>query len=248
MAESARLSRSALANNSRKQRFLATVVPTCNDHDFFRIMRLRPSLATTGLLLTGAFASLLTPGAAQAVLNCTFGNTGACTGSPEGNLQFSDFSFTGQGAEGVDSIQISQTGPGEIYTIAFTAGGVGQFDTDARLNFKVTPLNGYTLNSAGASSTVNTFDNPLFSFVYSAANLPTLTTSGDTILPVPFSAPQTSSDIVLEWNNPTATASGSSIFISLQAPQTVPGPLPIIGAASAFGFARKLRQRTRRAG
>ncbi len=248
MAESARLSGSALANNSRKQPLLANLVPTRNAHDFFRIMRLRLSLATTGLLLAGAVASMLAPGAAQAVLNCTFGSSGACTGSPEGNLQFSNFSFTGGGAEGVDNIQISQTGPGEIYTIAFNAAGGGQFDTDAKLNFKVTPLNGYTLKSAGASSTVNTFDNPLFSFVYSAANLPSLTTNGNTILPVPFSAPQTSSDIVLEWNNPNATASGSSIFISLQAPQTVPGPLPILGAASAFGFARKLRQRTRRAG
>ena len=211
-------------------------------------MRLSLSLATTSLLLTGATASILAPSAAKAVLNCTFGNSSICTGSPVGNFQFSDFSFTGQGAEGVDNIQISQTGPGEIYTIAFTAAGGGQFDTDAKLNFKVTPLNGYTLKSAGASSTVNTFDTPLFSFVYSAANLPTLTTSGNTILPVPFSAPQTSSDIVLEWNNPNATASGSSIFISLQAPQTVPGPLPILGAASAFGFARKLRQRTRPAG
>lgn len=210
------------------------------------IMRLKPSLASAGLLFSGALLTLLAPSASKAVLNCTFGNTSAC-GSPESNLLFSNFSFSGAGAEGVDNIQISKTGPGEIYTIAFTAGGVGQFDTDATLNFTITPINGYTLKSAGASSTVNTFDNPLFSFTYNASNLPTLTTNGNTISPQPFSAPNTSSNVILSWNNPNATASGSSMFVSLQAPATVPGPLPLLGAASAFGFARKLRHRSRTA-
>lgn len=209
-------------------------------------MRLKPSLASSGLLLAGALVTLLAPGASKAVLNCTFGNTSTCA-SPEGNLVFSNFSFSGGGAEGVDNIQISQTGPGEIYTIAFNAAGGGQFDTDATLNFTITPINGYALSAAGASSTVNTFDNPLFSFVYNASNLPTLTTSGNTISPVPFSAPTSSSNIVLSWNNPNATASGTSLFVSLQQqpPATVPGPLPLLGAASAFGFARKMRSRTR---
>ncbi len=209
-------------------------------------MRLKPSLASSGLLLAGALVTLLAPGASKAVLNCTFGNTSSC-GSPEGNLLFSNFSFSGGGAEGVDNIQISQTGPGEIYTIAFNAAGGGQFDTDATLNFTVTPINGYALSAAGASSTVNTFDNPLFSFVYNSSNLPTLTTSGNTVSPVPFTAPNTSSNIVLSWNNPSATASGTSLFVSLQQqpPATVPGPLPLLGAASAFGFARKMRNRTR---
>jgi hypothetical protein len=218
-----------------------------NANPAFRIMSLKRFLASSGLLLTGALLPLLAPGNAKAVLNCTFGNTGACTGTPEGNLQFSNFSFSGNGAEGVDSIQISQTGPGEIYTIAFNAGGIGQFDTDATLNFTITPINGYTLGSGGASSTVNTFDNPLFNFVYTSSNLPTLTTAGNTLAPVPFTAPNTSSNIVLSWNNPNATASGTSLFVSLQQqpPATVPGPLPLLGAASAFGFARKLRNRTR---
>ena len=218
-----------------------------NANPAFRIMSLKRFLASSGLLLTGALLPLLAPGNAKAVLNCTFGNTGACTGTPEGNLQFSNFSFSGNGAEGVDSIQISQTGPGEIYTIAFNAGGIGQFDTDATLNFTITPINGYTLGSGGASSTVNTFDNPLFNFVYTSSNLPTLTTAGNTIPPVPFTAPNTSSNIVLSWNNPNATASGTSLFVSLQQqpPATVPGPLPLLGAASAFGFARKLRNHTR---
>ena len=210
-------------------------------------MSLKLSLASTGLLLAGALLPLLAPGDAKAVLNCTFGNTGACTGSPEGNLQFSNFSFSGNGAEGVDNIQISQTGPGEIYTVAFNAGGVGQFDMDATLNFTITPINGYILDAGGASSTVNTFDSPLFSFVYTSDNLPTLTTNGNTIAPVPFTAPKSSSNVVLSWNNPAATASGTSFFVRLQQqpPATVPGPLPLLGAASAFGFARKMRNRTR---
>jgi hypothetical protein len=208
-------------------------------------MRLKPTLASSGLLVSAAVLSLLSPGASKAVLNCTFGNTSACS-SPEDNLLFSDFSFTGDGAEGVDNIQISKTGPGEIYTIAFNAAGGGQFDTDAKLKFKITPLNGYILSAAGASSTVNTFDDPLFSFVYSANNLTQITTSGNTVSPVSFLSPKTYSDIFLEWDNPNATASGTSLFVSLQKQgPNVPGPLPLLGAASAFGFARKLRNRTR---
>lgn len=210
-------------------------------------MRLKRSLAAPGLLVAGALVSLLAPSTAKAVLNCTFGNTTACTSSAEGNLQFSNFSFSGTGAEGVDAIQVSQTGPGEIYTIAFNAGGVGQFDSEATLNFTITPINGYTLSAAGVSSTVNTFDNPLFSFNYTSGNLPSLTTSGNTVSPVPFSAPLTSSDIVIKWSEASATASGTSFNLSLQPPSTtpVPGPLPILGAASAFGFSRRIRNRSR---
>ena len=214
-------------------------------HQLLSIMRLKPTLASSGLLLSAALISLVAPSESKAVLNCTFGNTSGCS-SPESNLSFSNFSFTGGGAESVDGIQISKTGPGEIYTIAFNAAGGGQFDTDAALNFKITPINGYRLSAAGASSTVNTFDNPLFSFVYTSSNLPKLTTNGNTITPLPFTAPKTTSNILLSWNNPSATASGTSLFVKLeQGPTTVPGPLPLLGAASAFGFARKMRNRTR---
>ena len=51
-------------------------------------------------------------------------------------------------------------------------------------------------------------------------------------------------------------ASGSSIYVATegglsiaQLPSTpVPGPLPVAGAATAFGFSRKLRRRLRAAG
>lgn len=208
-------------------------------------MSLKLISASSGLLVAGALLSVLAPSSAKAVLNCTFGSTAGCTSSPESNLQFSNFSFSGAGVESADAIQISKTGPGESYTIALNAAGGGQFDADANITYKLTPLNGYKLKLYGASSTVNVLDSPLFSFVYNGSNLPsTLTTTGNTVGPVNFSSPLTSSDIVLTWNNGASTASGTSFFVSLEAPSTVPGPLPLLGAASAFGFARKLRKRT----
>lgn len=54
-------------------------------------------------------------------------------------------------------------------------------------------------------------------------------------------------------------ASGSNIYAATEGglsiaqqsdptPSAVPGPLPLFGAASAFGFSRKLRRRLRAAG
>jgi hypothetical protein len=45
-------------------------------------------------------------------------------------------------------------------------------------------------------------------------------------------------------------ATGSGVSIAQQSgptPSAVPGPLPLFGAASAFGFSRKLRRRLRAA-
>ena len=201
-------------------------------------MRLRLSLATTGLLA---------PGAAKATLNCTFGNTSACTSSAESNLQFTSFSFSGGGAESADTIQIQKVGPGEIYTIAFNAANQGQFDTKAALNFSIAPINGFNLNTAQASSTVQGLVSPPFTFNYTSSNLPSFSTSGNLTPVYNFSSPLSSSNILINWDS-AYSASGTTLTVSLQKAPAVPGPLPILGAASAFGFARKLRQRTRRAG
>jgi hypothetical protein len=210
-------------------------------------MRLRPSLATTALLLAGALTSVLAPEAAKATLNCTFGNTSACTSSAESNLQLTNFSFSGGGAESADTIQIQKVGPGEVYTIAFNAANQGQFDTQANLNFSIAPINGFNLSTAQASSTVQGLVSPPFAFNYTSSNLPSFSTSGNLTSVYNFSSPLTSSNILIDWNS-AYTASGTTLTISLQKAPSVPGPLPILGAASAFGFARKLRQRTRPAG
>lgn len=242
-----RCGRSALANISRKQTFLARIGRKYNANDPFRIMRRRSSSAKAGLLLAGIAASLLAPGDAKAVLNCTFGLTGACTSSPESNLKFSNFSFSGTGAEAADSIQIQKVGPGEIYTIALTAANQGQFDTSANLSYKITPINGYKLLSAQASSTVQGLVSPPFSFNYTSSNLPAFSTSGNTTSIFPFASPLSSSDIAINWAS-SYTASGTTLTVSLQKAPSVPGPLPLLGAASALGCARRLRRRTRSAG
>lgn len=213
-------------------------------HRLLSIMRLKPTLTCSGLLLSAALISLLAPGNAKAVLNCTFGNTSGCTGSPESNLQFSDFSFSGTGAENADSIQIQKVGPGETYTIAFNAENAGQFDTSASLNFKISPINGFLLNLAQANSTVQGLVTPPFTFNYTSSNLPSFSTNGSATSIYSFAAPLTSSNILIDWNS-TNTASGTTLTVSLQKAPSVPGPLPLLGAASAFCFARKMRNRTR---
>lgn len=234
----------SFANSSGNLLFFAMMAWKSNANPAFRIMSLKRSLASMGLLLTGALLPLLAPGNAKAVLNCTFGNTAGCTGGPESNLQFSDFSFSGSGAENADSIQIQKVGPGEIYTIAFNAENAGQFDTSASLNFKISPINGFLLNQAQANSTVQGLVTPPFTFNYTSSNLPSFSTSGSASSIYSFADPLSSSNILIDWNS-TNTASGTTLTISLQKAASVPGPLPLLGAATAFGFARKLRNRTR---
>lgn len=42
---------------------------------------------------------------------------------------------------------------------------------------------------------------------------------------------------------PTAYATVDDLVLGQAAPASVPGPLPLIGAATAFGFSRRLRSR-----
>jgi MYXO-CTERM domain-containing protein len=52
---------------------------------------------------------------------------------------------------------------------------------------------------------------------------------------------------VITWSNSTGLSTGATFFLSLDndtpPPFGVPGPLPLFGAAAAFGVSRRLRQR-----
>ena len=68
---------------------------------------------------------------------------------------------------------------------------------------------------------------------------PLVSIDGDPVGPVPLSG--TSISVTDSWDlNP---ATGTIMAISNTYTQTVPGPLPLLGAGAAFGFSRRIRNR-----
>jgi hypothetical protein len=211
-----------------------------------RLKRLIP----TGLVAGAAAASALYAGNAQAV-QCTFGNLSACN-TTVGNVTFSDFTRTNPGSDGADANDtINVLNPvGNIYTISpsfqSTGGILGGPIALSGLSFKATTASGYSLlNMKSNSDVVNSFGlNSIYFDTTADVMATSLYTTGNQAGPNPFDTNSTAANILTNWylDTPADAANGYSLTITIQ--QTpVPGPLPVMGAASAFCFSRKLRRR-----
>lgn len=200
--------------------------------------RFRPSGLLASAALAFAAASALDGGQASAALSCTFGNPTNCL-STETNLTFSNFSYTGDGIDTSDNIQIQALSP-TFYSITFTPGGTGgNFDGTANIPFTISTANGYTFKNAAAASTMA--PGTPFVFNYNSASLAApLTTSGSQSPYQNITTPSTA-NIVLSWSAGSNFAQGTAFYINLNPP--VPGPLPLAGASAAFFASRRLRSR-----
>lgn len=204
---------------------------------------LTPGRLLARVALGGALIGSLSAGTAKATLNCTFGSTSGCTSSPEVNLSFSNFSFSGSGAESADAIQIQKSGI--YYIISLTAGGTGSFDTSANLSFDISALNGYKLETAAANSTMAPLTNFVFTYASDKFAAPgNITTQGSFSSFINFLPNTSSATITLSWGAVGgAVAQGTAFYFTMSDPDPVPGPLPLLGAATAFGLSRRLRRR-----
>ena len=178
----------------------------------------------------------------------------------ENNVQFSNFSFSGYTPNATDVFELSGYSNGAgIVTLDFVpdrfTATVGSFTYTVTL--LPTPLFYYTFNQASASANAPFLDS-LSSVTTSLASsgLPvsaTYTKTGETesSTRVAFN-PQLRSQIFTQSFNinpasaPDRVTAVSGLWIAKANP--VPGPLPLLGAATAFGLSRKLRCRIRSAG
>ena len=178
----------------------------------------------------------------------------------ENNVQFSNFSFTGYNPSNDDEFELSGFSNGAgIVTLNFKperfTATVGSFTYTVTL--LPTPLFYYTFNAASASANApflndgSTVTTSLASsgLLVSALYTKTGQTAGSNL--VAFN-PQLRSQIFTQSFNinpaspPDRVTAVSGLWNARANP--VPGPLPLLGAATAFGLSRKLRCRIRSAG
>jgi len=212
------------------------------------------SRLTTGLALGGALLLGVSSGKAGATPTCTFGTISSCN-TTIGNLTFTNFTLTDAGTpNGIDNddeITISQLSP-TSYAInssfvrnpsTYLASPSGQY------SFRVTTTSPRDLNQAA----LNSITVPEGNFTYTYALTPSigsafsLISAGTPAGPTSFESTTLSTDVVITWSNSTGLSTGATFFLSLDndtpPPFGVPGPLPLFGAAAAFGVSRRLRQR-----
>jgi hypothetical protein len=207
------------------------------------------------LLLTPACLS----GSAHAA-TCFLSNLSACDVTENG-VQFSGFSFTGFTPSLNDSFSITgySDRAGEV-NLQFSPSRANQIALSGSFTYTVslvpTALFKYTFDEAFTQNSVNSF---------SGANATTATLSAPG-LPSPATYTRTGSNIStasgqfqpqltsrtftqsFTFNPTTASASLAIVNGSWTAKANpVPGPLPLLGAATAFGLSRKLRSRIRSA-
>ncbi|MCP9901395.1 hypothetical protein KBZ12_06520 [Cyanobium sp. Cruz CV13-4-11] len=210
------------------------------------------------LLLTPACLS----GSAHAA-TCFFSNLSACNVTENG-VQFSGFTFTGFTPGLSDSLQIAgfSNRGGEV-NLLFNPSRANQISLNASINYTVTliptPLFNYTFDEAFTGGGVNSFSGTNAATVTLSA--PGLTSPATFTRTGSFASattgsfqPQLTSQTFTQsftFNPTTLSASLNAVVGSWTASANpvpgVPGPLPLLGAATAFGLSRKLRSRIRSA-
>lgn len=207
------------------------------------ITRLATSRAATCLALGGTLALTLGAGSANAALNCTFGTISSCAGTI-GKLTFSNFNATGS-YENNDTLNISVNSLG-IYNILASFSPGTSVTGSGDYSFDVAAAPGYSLDGAAVNSTVDLFGTGgPFVFTTSLSGFapnPMVSTAGSSAT---AASTNSSTSALITWDNGGGSKKGESSLLQLTTnppTQTVPGPLPILGAASAFGFSRKLRR------
>ena len=205
------------------------------------------------LLLTPACLS----GSAHAA-ECFFSDLSACNVTENG-VTFSNFSFTGFTPASTDSFVIagSSDRSGEV-NLQFNPSRKNQ-SLNGSFQYTVslipTTLFKYTFDEAFTQNTVNSFsgtNNTTATLSAPGLTSATYTRTGSNLAATPGTfQPQLTSRTFTQsftFNPTTASASLVSVVGSWTAKANpVPGPLPMLGAATAFGLSRKLRSRIRSA-
>ena len=198
-------------------------------------------------------APILSAGSSQAASgSCSLASLASCNITLD-NVQYSGFSFAGFTAAPGDTFNLAGFASGAgIVSLSFTPDRVVDIPAGS-FAYTATLLSGRTFNQAQANLTGSTLGGGDYSTTLSAAQLPTSATSnggaGSFKSFNPGFSTQTFSQ-TFNFNFVSAPDSVSQVGASFTAqqpapPSGVPGPVPLLGAAAAFGFSRKLRSRIR---
>jgi hypothetical protein len=216
-----------------------------------------PMHSAAKLLLPLLLAPALLPGSAHAFITCN-APLNSCSGT-DNNVIFSNFSFSEYTPNPLDRIILSGNSDGSgAVTMVFnpfrSTPTVGSFTYTATLipaplfvyNFKDANVDSASVLSSGKTVTA-TLSSSGLSPAASYSKTGSITAPQVTGI---FQPRLTSQTFTQDFNlNPAPTDFVITITHSWTAKGLpVPGPLPLLGAATAFGLSRKLRRRIRSAG
>jgi hypothetical protein len=208
-------------------------------------MKLSPSIFA-GIALAIPFVGAM-PSQAQSACSggysiAALGGLGS-TGCIIGDKIYSDFSFSGAWA-GTSSFTFSNS-PADQHT--FSGSGIALNSGTYGYTYKVTiapgnPLQRIMAYRAG-NGTSDIFLPLIASRTLTGTPGATVTAPNDgTSSPYMYPSPYVTGPVVFT-SNISVTSGRMDIVTDTLGQVTVPGPLPIVGAAAAFGFSRKLRHR-----
>ncbi|MCT0229879.1 hypothetical protein KQ306_03245 [Synechococcus sp. CS-1324] len=202
---------------------------------FIRLKQLAPLLAVPAALL-------LTPGKADAILTYNIFQSGAdvvvsASGSLNTAAATTVTSIDSTGVNGFIRRSIARilTGTGApltTYSISGPTSFLGTLSTFANAGGNTT---GFTTGLFGATSQFG-----IASYTSGDSIVSSATFAGTTLAALGLTTP----GLVGTWNLLGGeNISVDTIEVIVGAPTAVPGPLPLLGAAAAFGWSRRLRNR-----
>jgi hypothetical protein len=208
------------------------MAPTANG-----LKRLVPSSLLAGL----AVACSIHAGEAQAALSCTFSGFVGCEGQTEGNLKFSNFQVISGGTnidDGSDAITINALSNNRVQLFASFTNGAGPLGGSGSFRFQADTVGSFILNTFRADSTRTGPDATVTDTVTNLSTSPVDASSLTSAISYNSGAKTTL--VTIAWSTSGDLINSTQTTFQLT---PVPSPLPLLGAASAFGVSRRLRQR-----
>jgi hypothetical protein len=197
-------------------------------------------------LLAAPAALLLNPGRAEAVLTYNIFQSGAdVVVQATGSLNLAGATFLGPDSFGAAGFLVSSsatiaTGPDVLlnfYQVSgpFAIPGTANFGFSSPASSVIGPNTAGLIGNFNGDSTIGGFGINT-SYVSGSSILSSATFNGQTLAGLGLTTP----GLLGTWS---LVGGSDSIRVILGAPAPVPGPLPLLGAAAAFGWSRRLRRR-----
>jgi len=217
--------------------------PTMNSP--FVNFKLKPGISRslTGAALLLSTAALINAGESKAAgdFTCFLSNLSTC-GGLVGDKNFSDFSLSGFAARPGDFISVSESGGYWSVQTNFTPATTGTVNGTLKYNVAIVGTQ-FTFQDLGVSVSGGPFTsgNPQIESKITGIDSGNSFFADVTTSPMKTFANNTKTiavDQKFTASSPRRLGSFTTSFT-----QNVPGPLPLLGGAAAFGFSRRLRSR-----